>query len=97
MNKISVAIPTFFSSGFIDQTISSIKDFSLVEEVVICDDSENHEEFQNLEKIVKKVLEKSEIKLNISKNNKNLGGFKNKYLCIEKASNNYIYQIFDNT
>ena len=93
MNKISVAIPTFFSSRFIDQTISSVKDSPLIEEVVICDDSENSEEFQNLEKIVKKILEKSEIKLNISKNNKNLGGFKNKYLCVEKASNNYIYQI----
>lgn len=68
-------------------------DFSLVDEVVICDDSENHEEFQNLERTVKKLFEKSEIKLNISKNNKNLGGFKNKYKCIEKVSNEYVYQI----
>jgi len=93
MSKISIAIPTFFSSLFIDQTIRSIMDFSLVDEIVICDDSENYEEYQNLERIVKKLIEKSEIKLNISKNNKNLGGFKNKYKCIEKVSNEYVYQI----
>ena len=93
MNKISVAIPTYYSSSFITPTINSLKNNSLINEIVICDDSEDNNEFKNLEYTVNKLLSNSEVKLDISKNLKNLGGFKNKYKCIEKVSNEYVYQI----
>ena len=48
MNKISVAIPTFYSTRFINQTINSLKDFQLIDEIVISDDSEDNVEFKNL-------------------------------------------------
>lgn len=93
MNKISVAIPTFYSSKFISQTIESLKNDSIINEIIICDDSENAIEFKALKNTVSKLLENTEIKLNITKNSKNLGGFKNKYKCIEKVSSEFVYQI----
>ena len=93
MNKISVAIPTFYSSKFISQTIESLKNDSIINEIIICDDSENAIEFKALKNTVSKLLENTEINLNITKNSKNLGGFKNKYSCIEKVSNDFVYQI----
>ena len=48
MNKISVAIPTFYSSKFISQTIESLKNDSIINEIIICDDSENAIEFKAL-------------------------------------------------
>ena len=50
-------------------------------------------EFKALKNTVSKLLENTEINLNITKNSKNLGGFKNKYSCIEKVSNDFVYQI----
>ena len=35
MNKISVAIPTFYSSKFISQTIESLKNDSIINEIII--------------------------------------------------------------
>ena len=93
MNKISVAIPTYYSTRFIGQTMNSLKHFSIIDEIVICDDSEDDKEFKNLDRVVKSELANSEIKLTIKKNDKNLGGFKNKYSCIEKTTNNHVYQI----
>ena len=93
MNKISIAIPTYYSSKFISQTIESLKSHSIINEIIICDDSDDAIEYKSLKNTVSKLLENKEIELNISKNSKNLGGFKNKYLCIEKVSNEFVYQI----
>lgn len=93
MNKISIAIPTYYSSNFITSCIKSLTNFQVINEIVICDDSENVKEFNILEKKVRKIIQETDIDLKISKNKKNLGGFKNKYTCIEKASNKFVYQI----
>lgn len=93
MNKISVAIPTYFSSTFINNTINSLKDAEVVDEIVIRDDSESSSEYKDLDKIVRSLLEDTEINLTILKNKENLGGYKNKYRCIELSSNDYVYQI----
>ena len=93
MNKISLAIPTYFSSRFIVELINTLTPHKVVDEIVISDDSENNTEFKKLEYSVKESLKLTDIKLNITKNNKNLGGFKNKYKCVENCSNQYIYQI----
>ena len=67
MNKISVAIPTYFSSRFINKTIKSMKDSKLIDEIVVCDDSDSLSEYKNLDRTVRNLLEDTNIKLNISK------------------------------
>ena len=47
MNKISVAIPTYFSSSFISPTIQLLKNYSNVDEIVINDDSQNEKNIKN--------------------------------------------------
>ena len=93
MNKITVAIPTYFSSKFISNTIKPFLAHKAFNEIVINDDSESKKEYGNLYSEVQSLLENKEINLKISKNKSNLGGFKNKFLCIEQASNDFVYQI----
>lgn len=93
MKTISVAIPTYFSSKFITETINSLKDNKIVNEIIICDDSEDKEEYSQLSNLVSSLLENSDIKLNIQKNKSKLEGFKNKYKCVSLASNDFVYQL----
>ena len=93
MKKISVAIPTYFSSKFITDTINSLKDNKIVNEIIICDDSEDKEEYSRLVNLVSSLLENSDINLNIQKNKSKLEGFKNKYKCVSLASNDFVYQL----
>ncbi len=93
INKISVAIPTYFSSNYITPLIKSIKKHTVVDEIVISDDSEDKSEFKKIETISKNLLQDSNLKLKVSQNNSKKGGFKNKYHCISLAKNEYVYQI----
>ncbi len=93
MKKISVAIPTYFSSKFITDTINSLKDNKIVNEIIICDDSDDKEEYSRLVNLVSSLLENSDINLNIQKNKSKLEGFKNKYKCVSLASNDFVYQL----
>tara|TARA_B100001287_G_C22612114_1_gene495676 strand:- start:113 stop:907 length:795 start_codon:yes stop_codon:yes gene_type:complete len=93
MVKITVAIPTYFSSKFISNTIKPFLAHKAFNEIIITDDSESSKEYNDLYTEVKSLLENSQIDLKISKNKSNLGGFKNKYSCIEQSSNDFIYQI----
>ena len=70
MNKISVAIPTYFSSSFISPTIQLLKNYSNVDEIVINDDSQNEEEYKKLDYTINSILENKNINLKISKNKK---------------------------
>jgi len=93
MNKISVAIPTYYSSKFIEDTISPFLTHSIVDEIIITDDSEDKNEFNKLTNEVHKVLQNSLIKVRLLKNKKKLGGFKNKYFAISETNNEFVYQI----
>ena len=66
MNKISVAIPTYFSSSFISSTIQLLKNYSNVAEIVINDDSQNEEEYKKLDYTINSILENKNINLKIS-------------------------------
>ena len=93
MNNISVAIPTYFSSRLIEDTIQPLLKYKIVNEIVITDDSENTNEYNELSRKVNLLLESSPIELKMFKNSKKLGGFKNKYNSISKSSNDFVYQI----
>ena len=76
MNNISVAIPTYFSSRLIEDTIQPLLKYKIVNEIVITDDSENTNEYNELSRKVNLLLESSPIELKMFKNSKKLGGFK---------------------
>jgi len=97
MKNISLAIPTYNSSKYLEELfISCFDSFKEIpfNEVVINDDKSNEKEFKKIISIVNVYSSKySEINFEINQNNKNLGGFRNKYLTVKKCSNNVIYQI----
>ena len=93
MKKISVAIPTYFSSNLIEETIYPLLGHKIVDEIIITDDSEDNNEYNKLSRNINNLLENSSIKVKIFKNKKKLGGFKNKYNSISKTSNDFVYQL----
>ena len=92
MNKISLAIPTYFSSKYLSILLKSIKNSELISEIVISDDSNNMNETESIKKIISK-YKNSHINFVYSQNLNNQGAFNNKYDAISKCSNQIVYQI----
>ncbi len=83
--SISVAIPYYNNSRFMNETLEYIVTDSRITEIVITDDKSREEEIKKLEEIIK---EYSQIKL--FKNNKNLGVFLNKLEALTKCKNDWM-------
>ena len=92
MNKISLAIPTHFSSKYLSILLKSISNTKLISEIVISDDSNNLYEIENIKKIISK-YQNTHINFVFSQNLNNQGAFNNKYDVISKCSNEIVYQI----
>jgi glycosyltransferase involved in cell wall biosynthesis len=92
MNKISLAIPTHYSSKYLSILLKSICNTELINEIVISDDSNNLHEYENIKKIISK-FQNSHINFVYSQNLSNKGAFNNKYDVISKCSNEIVYQI----
>ena len=87
MKNISLAIATYNSSNYLEELFISFfngsneKPFN---EVVINDDKSNEKEFKKIISLVNLYSERyREINFEINQNNKNLGGFINKYLAVK--------------
>ena len=79
MKKISLAIPTYFSSKYLSILLRSIKDSKFINEVVISDDSKSNIEKSKIEKILHKFAKDNKsIEFRFVQNKKNLGAFNNK-------------------
>ncbi len=91
---ISIAIPTYNSSKYLDNLLKRVLSVNSVNEIVISDDDSN----ENEKKIYKKSIDKFN-KIYPNKNllfisNKKRGGpFVNKYNAIKNCTNKIIYQI----
>lgn len=94
MTKISLAIPTYFSSRYLKVLLKSIKNSKYINEVIISDDSADKNELKKIEKIVRNFqkLNKS-IEIRIYQNSENLNAFNNKYIAISQCKNEIVYQI----
>ena len=90
-SKLSIAIPTYESSQYVEEGIKRIMNFKCVDEVVIQDDKSSNESYRELEQIVNSYNNKLSIKL--FRNEKNVGAFGNKLLNIKNCSNDLVYQI----
>ena len=76
---ITVAIPYYNSEKYLEQALELPLSSDFVSEIIIHDDcSENQ-------------IESTHPKIKIYRNQTNLGAFKNKYLAVSKASNEWVY------
>ena len=90
-SSISVAIPTFNSSKYLNDCLKSLINEQKIDEIVISDDGSSDVEFENINKIVENINSNKEIK--IYRNDENLGAFVNKFKNIKKCKNEIVYQI----
>ena len=90
-SKLSIAIPTYKSSQYVEESIKRIMNFKCVDEIIIQDDKSDDQSYRELEKIVNIYNNKLNIKL--FRNKKNIGAFGNKLLNIKNCSNDVVYQI----
>ena len=94
MEKISIALPTYFSSRYLPILLKSIKGSKYINEIVISEDSNNSSEFKRVENIIKKfALKNNNIEVKIYQNKNNIGAFDNKFMAVSKCSNEVVYQI----
>ena len=91
---ISIAIPTYNSSKYIDNLLKRISTVGSVNEIVISDDQSNEQEKvlykKSIDKFNKKYPNKNLIYIS---NEKRVGPFVNKYNAIRNCNNKIIYQI----
>lgn len=76
---ITLAIPYYNSEKYLEQTLEIPLNSEFVSEIIIHDDCSENE------------IESTHPKIKIYRNEKNLGAFKNKYLAVSKASNEWVY------
>lgn len=88
--KISIAIPTYFTSNFLKEVLNQFLKIEIINEILIQDDSVNFDEHKKIESIISKYNSK---KIKFIKNEKNLGAFFNKIEVISNCSNDWVYQI----
>lgn len=88
MNNISIVIPTYNTSKYFREATELPIKNDFVKEIVVIDDCSAEEDWNNLQQIVNE-LNCDKIKL--YRNEKNLGGFRNKYLGVQKASCDWVF------
>ena len=76
---ITVAIPYYNSEKYLEQALELPLSSDFVSEIIIHDDCSENE------------IESTHPKIKIYRNQTNLGAFKNKYLAVSKASNDWVY------
>ena len=92
--NISIAIPTYNSSAYLNLLIKQLGKSSVINEIVISDDGSESSEIKNIKIIISKSKNYfPNIKFKFLENTKRSGPFINKYLCIENCNNDIVYQI----
>ena len=92
--NISVAIPTYNSSKYLDQLLNKILTKDIINEVIISDDNSKKID-QSTSKEIVYIYKKKYPKKNLEliKNKKRGGPFINKFIAINNCNNKFVYQI----
>jgi glycosyltransferase involved in cell wall biosynthesis len=88
IDSISLAIPFYNTSKYFLDCIRYCIDDDFVSEIVVNDDQSTEEEWDSINNII---FELNSSKIKLYRNPINLGGFKNKYKTVKKATSNWIY------
>ncbi len=91
--KLSVAIPTYNSSNYLLDCLKSLKKIKHIDEIVISDDCSRDDEYSKILQIKENFSKSTKKNILINRNDRNLGGFKNKYIAVSKCKNKFVYQI----
>tara|TARA_Y100000816_G_scaffold173920_1_gene125093 strand:- start:290 stop:1081 length:792 start_codon:yes stop_codon:yes gene_type:complete len=89
-NYISVAIPTYNSSKYLDDCLKRFVGLNIVNEIIIQDDNSSEKEIKNIKDILKNINSK---KISLHINSENKGAFFNKIEAISNCNNKWVYQI----
>lgn len=84
--NITLAIPTYNSSQYVEEAIQYAINNDFVSEILIRDDCSTPGHYERLESIVSNIP-----KARLIRNETNLGGFTNKYKTVESSSNDWVY------
>ena len=88
---ITVGIPTYNSSKYIDQCLKSVINIIGINEILISDDGSTISELKRLKEIVLRYRTKFKLDIKLFETPKNVGAYKNKLKLIENSKNEYIY------
>ena len=88
---ITVGIPTYNSSKYLNQCLKSIKNLKNIDEILISDDGSTVSELAKLKEIVLKYQIKHGLNIKILESTTNFGAYRNKLKLIENSKNEYIY------
>lgn len=93
MINVSVAIPSYNTSDYIEKAIKPLLSSKYINEIIIQDDCSEIDELKKLESIIKDIKNNSKIDILFFKNENNIGPFKNKNKLVDLCSNDLIYII----
>lgn len=88
MDKISLAIPFYNTSKYFLDCIKYSIDDDFVSEIIVNDDQSSEEEWDCINNIISEL---NNTKIKLYRNPINLGGFKNKYKTVKKATSQWVY------
>lgn len=84
--SITLAIPTYNSSQYVEEAIQYAINNDFVSEILIQDDCSSPGHYEKLESIVSNVP-----KARLIRNETNVGGFTNKYRAVDGSKNEWVY------
>jgi glycosyltransferase involved in cell wall biosynthesis len=88
VEKITLAIPTYNSSQYIQEAIQNALLDDFVSEILISDDCSNDSQYFSLKQIIEK---NKNNKIKLIRTDVNIGGFENKYHIVNNSINEWIY------
>lgn len=88
MKNITLAIPFYNTSQYFLDCIKYSIETDFVSEIVVNDDCSTLEEWEKLNKLVEDL---NNDKIKIFRNSENLRAFRNKYVTVSKATNEWVY------
>jgi glycosyltransferase involved in cell wall biosynthesis len=89
--KLSIGIPTYNSSKYLQSCINSVINLRCLDELIISDDSSDKNELEQIKRIVGSFEKKINKEIKVFTNPRNLGAYENKLNLISNSKNSNIY------
>ena len=91
--KVSIGIPSFNSSDYVNELLKNLQNNKSISEIVINDDCSDEENSSKMNKILLNFKKSSNIPISLFSNNENKGAYINKYKTVEQCTGEIVYLI----